>query len=59
MLCMISCYFSGIAHKNVIIWIYVLVLYRLIKTNLLQLEETGGVEVNAEFVASSSFQAYQ
>lgn len=47
------------AHKNVINQPYALVLCRLIETKLLQLEEMSAVEVNAEFIASSSFQAYQ
>ena len=59
MLCIMSDYFRGIAHKDVIIWPYVLVLYRLIQTKLLQLEETSAVEVKAEITASLSFQAYQ
>lgn len=54
-----SCYFAGIAHTNVIIWPYVLVLYRIIQTKLLQLDETGATEVNGEFIASLYFQAYQ
>lgn len=59
MLHVISCYFSGIVHKDVITWPYVLILYGLIQTKCVQTEETDAAEVNAEFIASSSLQAYQ
>lgn len=59
MLHIMSCYFGGVALEDVIIWPYVLILYGLIQTKLLKLEETDAAEANAEFIASSSFQAYQ